>query len=64
MIPDPPCLLDGQRPCGGCAAPTQAQCPYAYLLQDTDEQEPARYAEDASRRWGPPTTVAVATNGP
>lgn len=64
MTPTPRCLLDRERPCGGCVASSPADCPYTFLLQDTEEDVPTRYADGASRRWGPPSTVAAAANGP
>ena len=45
MAPQPRCLIDRSRPCGGCVAPSPAECPYAYLLADDDA---------LARRYGRP----------
>jgi hypothetical protein len=34
VSPTPRCLIDPTRPCGGCIAPSPAECKYAYLLAD------------------------------
>jgi hypothetical protein len=34
MSPQPRCLIDRSRPCGGCVASGPADCPYGYLLAD------------------------------
>ncbi len=54
MRPEPRCVIDRSRPCGGCIAAGPQECPYAYLL-DADElasiaragarQRPGRSAE-------------------
>lgn len=50
MPPPPRCLIDPGRPCGGCIAPSPAECPYAYLLADDDTLR---------RRYGHPRAADV-----
>jgi hypothetical protein len=58
-----PCVIDRTRPCGLCAAPTQALCPYPYLL---DHDEPAEPVEPGptDRTSRESEAVQVPTAGP
>ena len=55
MPPTPRCLIDPTRPCGGCIAPSPAECPYAYLLADE---------ETLARRYGHPAPADRRADGP
>jgi hypothetical protein len=31
------CILDRNRPCMSCVAPSPAECPYPFLMADSDD---------------------------
>jgi hypothetical protein len=35
--PIPRCILDRSRPCMSCVADSPAQCPYPYLMAESEE---------------------------
>jgi hypothetical protein len=35
--PIPRCILDRERPCMSCVAPSPAECPYPYLLAESED---------------------------
>ena len=55
MPATPRCLIDPARPCGGCIAPSPAECPYAYLLADE---------QTLHRRYGHPAPEGTQADRP
>lgn len=39
MRPDPRCIIDRARPCRGCIASSPIDCPYPYLLAESDADD-------------------------
>ena len=50
MRPEPRCVIDRSRPCGGCVAPSPRECPYAYLLDPDEMSEVVRAGREAATR--------------